>query len=44
MAENDLDDKIRLAGPGPADNAAEADNTVESARPRLRTPPCAIDC
>ena len=30
MAEDNWDDKVRSAGPGPADNAAEADNTVES--------------
>ena len=33
MAEDNLDDKIQSAGPGPADNAAEADNTAESATP-----------
>lgn len=31
MAEDNLDDKIRSAGPGPADNAAEGDNTAELA-------------
>ena len=29
MAEDNWDDKVRSTGPGPADNAAEADNTVE---------------
>jgi len=33
MAEDNWDDKVRSAGPGPADNAAEADNTVESVTP-----------
>jgi molecular chaperone GrpE len=33
MAEDNWDDKIWSTGPGPADNAAEADNTVESVTP-----------
>ena len=33
MAEDNLDDNIQSSGPGPADNAAEADNTAESVTP-----------
>ena len=31
MAQDDLDDKVQPAGPGPADNAAETDDGAESA-------------